>query len=102
MREYYGWFTAATVQNVGTVPTDIMITFAAAGSPSQTFSGVPANGTVNIIQLAAAGTALPAHSAVSAVISANQPIVAVVQEENPTARGANAGDYLQVYTGYAR
>ncbi len=101
MREYYGWFTAVTVQNVGAVATDITITFAASGNPSQTFSNVPANGTVNMIQLAEAGTTLPAKSAVSAVITASQPVVAVVQEENPTARGANAGDYLQVYTGYA-
>jgi len=69
MREYYGWFTAVTVQNVGDVPTDITITYASSGNPSETFYDVPANGTVNIIQLAAAGTELPARSAVSAVIS---------------------------------
>ena len=103
LKAFYGWYSAVTVQNVGTLPTDITITYAAAGSPTRTFPGVIANGTVNIIQLASAGDPLPDGSSVSAVVSSSgQPIVAVVQEDSITSYAAHPGDYLLAYTGNAR
>jgi hypothetical protein len=103
MKAFYGWYSAVTVQNVGTAATDITITYATAGSPTRTFTAVPANGTVNIIQLATAGDPLPDGSSVSAVVSSSgQPVVAVVQEDSITSYTAHPGDYLLAYTGNAR
>jgi hypothetical protein len=104
LKMFYGWYSAVTVQNVGTSSTNITITYASAGSPSRTFNNIAANGTVNIIQLAGAGeNVLPDGSSVSAVISSSgQPIVAVVQEDSVTAYGTHPGDYLLAYTGNAR
>jgi hypothetical protein len=104
LKAFYNWYSAVTVQNVGDGPTDITITYAAAGSPSRTFTNIPANGTVNIIQLAAAGeTALPDGSSVSAVVSSSngQEIVAVVQEDSTVSYTQHPGDYLLAYTGNA-
>lgn len=105
LKEFYGWYSAVTVQNVGTAATNITITYASTGNPTRIFNDVPPNGTVNIIQLEAAGeTALPDGSSVSAVISSSngQPIVAVVQEDSQTSYSANPGDYLLAYTGNPR
>lgn len=99
MREFYGWFSAVTVQNVGAVNTDVKITYAS--GETETFTGVAPNGTVNIIQLAGAGTTLPAGSSVSAVIESvggASQLVAVVQENSLTGPGTNPGDYLLAYT----
>jgi hypothetical protein len=80
LKGYYNFFSAETVENVGTLPTDVTITYS--GGQFKTFPGVPANGTVNIIELPATGSVLPDNSSVSAVITSSnsQPLVAVVQE----------------------
>lgn len=97
LKAFYEWFSAQTVQNVGTSPTDITITYAT--GQSKTFTNVPPNGTVNIIELAAAGSVLPDMSSVSAVIrSTGQPIVAVVQEDSKERYTRAPGDYLLAYT----
>ncbi len=97
LKAFYGWFSAQTVQNVGTAPTNITITYAS--GQSRTFNNVPPNGTVNIIELANAGSVLPDSSSVSAVItSTGQPIVAVVQENSNSRYASTPGDYLLAYT----
>jgi hypothetical protein len=100
LKSFYGWFSAETVQNVGTAATDITITYAT--GHSRTAYAVPPNGTVNFIELAA--SPLPDGKSVSAVISSNPPqnIVAVVQENSDSLYGQNAGDYLLAYTGVAK
>jgi len=101
LKSFYKWFSAETVQNVGTAPTNITITYAS--GQTRTFSNVPANGTVNIIELATAGSVLPDGSSVSAVVtSSGQPIVAVVQENSDQLYTTVKGDYLLAYTGIAR
>jgi hypothetical protein len=101
LKAFYGWFSAQTVQNVGTEPTNITITYAS--GQSKTFNNVPPNGTVNIIELANAGSVLPDGSSVSAVItSSGQPIVAVVQENSETRYVSTPGDYLLAYTCVAK
>ncbi|MEM4239247.1 MAG: hypothetical protein QXP49_06050 [Nitrososphaerota archaeon] len=101
LKAFYGWFSAQTVQNVGTAPTDITITYAS--GQSRTFNNVPPNGTVNIIELANAGSVLPDNSSVSAVItSSGQPVVAVVQENSNSRYASTPGDYLLAYTCVAK
>ena len=97
LKEFYGWFSAQTVQNVGTAATNITITYAS--GQTKTFNNVPANGTINIIELDATGSVLPDTSSVSAVIkSSGQPIVAVVQENSNSRYTTTPGDYLLAYT----
>lgn len=97
LKEYYNWFSAQTVQNVGTGPTDITITYA--GGQTKTFNNVPANGTINIVELAGAGSVLPDNSSVAATItSSGEPIVTVVQENSNVRYNATPGDYLLAYT----
>jgi hypothetical protein len=98
MKAYYDWFTAETVQNVGTSPTDITVTYAS--GETNTFKGVPANGTINVIELASAGAVLADKSSVSATFTSTggQKIVAVVQENSSARYTANPGDYLLAYT----
>ena len=101
LKSFYNWFSAQTVQNVGSASTDITITYA--DGHSKAFTGVPANGTVNIIELDSAGSVLPDGSSISAVItSSGEPIVAVVQENSEVMYGATPGDYLLAYTGIAQ
>jgi hypothetical protein len=100
MKAFYQWFSAVTVQNVGSVATDITITFAT--GHSRTAYGVPANGTHNFIQLASAGSPLPDNSSVSAVVTAAQPIVAIVNENSDDRYLTTPGDYLCAYTAIAQ
>jgi hypothetical protein len=101
MQNYYGWFSAETVQNVGTLPTSIKVTYAS--GQTVTFTNIPANGTKNIVEMAP-GSALPGTSSVSAKIESvsyngnpAQPLVVIVQENS--LRYSNApGDYLLAYT----
>jgi hypothetical protein len=109
LKEFYNWFSAATVQNVGAAATNVRITYADASATTQTFTNVPANGTINIIQLAGAGCLLPDGSSVAATIESYaagglsaQPLVAVVQENSDTRYASTAGDYLLAYTAVAR
>jgi len=100
MKAFYQWFSAVTVQNVGSVATNITITFAT--GQSQTAYNVPANGTYNFVQLASAGSPLPDGSSVSAVVTAAQPIVAIVNENSDSRYLTTPGDYLCAYTAIAQ
>jgi len=101
LKSFYNFFSAQTVQNVGTANTNITITYA--GGQTNTWYNVPPNGTINIVEIGA-NTNLPGNSSVSAVISSSgQPIVAVVQENDTGSQySAHPGDYLTAYTGIAR
>jgi len=97
MQAYYKWFSAATVQNVGTATTNITATY----SSGQTlvFNNVPANGAINVIELPTAGSVLPNGSVVSVTFSSSgQPIVAVVNENSNLLFAINPGDYLLSYS----
>jgi hypothetical protein len=98
MKEFYGWFSAQTVQNVGTLATDVTITYA--NGMTRSFTGVDPNETINIIELANAGSVLPATSSLAATITSSngQPLVAVVQENSDTRYAQAPGDYLLSYT----
>ena len=97
LKDYYYWFSAETVQNVGTAPTNITITYA--NGMTRVYNNVPPNGTVNIIELANAGSPLPVTSSLAATItSSGQPLVAVVQENSNTRYSENPGDYLLSYS----
>lgn len=101
MKAYYGYFTAITVQNVGNAATTATVTYATGQSRNAT---IPANGTYNFIQLAGQDP-LPDGTTTSARITSNngQPLVAVVQENNPTRYSqVGGGDYLFAYTGSAQ
>jgi hypothetical protein len=100
-QNYFRWFSAQTVQNVGTDPTNVTISYSV-GTPGQydrTFNNIPPNGTINIIELPQAGSKLPSGTAASAVItSSGQPIIAVTQLNNEFIYSSAPGDYLEAYT----
>jgi hypothetical protein len=99
LKEFFDFFSAQTVQNVGSLTTDITITYAS--GQNKIFPGVLPNGTVNIIELDGTGSALPDASSVSASITSSnsQPLVVVVQENRITPQN---GDTLLAYTCVAR
>ncbi|MDQ4078162.1 MAG: hypothetical protein M3220_18185 [Chloroflexota bacterium] len=104
MKAYYGYFTAITVQNVGNQATDITVRFAT--GQSVTARNVPPNGTYNFIQLPGQPIPdpLPDNTVTSAIVSSGngQPLVAVVQENNPSRYAATGGgDFLFAYTASA-
>ncbi len=97
MKAFYQWFSAETIQNVGTLPTNITVTYAS--GLTRTFLNVPANGTINVVELATAGSILPDVSSLAATItSSGQPLVAVVQENSNERYSSAPGDYLLAYT----
>jgi len=100
-QDYFDWFNATTVQNVGTAPTDITIKYSV-GNPGEydrTFTNVPPNGTINIIELPHAGSKLPDGTVASAIVeSSGEPIIAVVQMNNEVVYPSKPGDYLEAYT----
>ena len=96
LKTFYGWFSAVTVQNVGTGPANITVAYSSGQSRSA--SNVPANGTYNFIQMASDGDPLPDGSSVSAKISANQPLVVTVNENSDDRYAEAPGDYLLAYT----
>jgi len=108
LSDYYGYFTAVTVQNTCASATDITIRYPGSlSSANRTFTGVPANGTVNILHLNSAGDKLPNSTTTSAVVSASNTscnLVAVLQHGttsgvtgyNPTKQPS---DYLLALTG---
>ena len=109
MKEFYQWFSAVTVQNIGSAATNVRITYADTAGTSQTFTNIPANGTVNIIQLASVGCLLPDGNSVAATIESYagggltaQPLVTVVQENSDDRYNTTAGDYLLAYTAVAQ
>ncbi len=98
MKDFYGWFSAQTVQNVGTEATDITVTYS--NGMTRAFTNVGPNETINVIELATAGSILPATSSLSASITSSnaQPLVAVVQENSNSRYSSAPGDYLLSYT----
>lgn len=99
LKSYFGYFSAITVQNVGTSSTTATVTFATGQSTSAV---IPASGTHNFIQLDSAGDPVPAGTSTSAVVTADQPLVVVVQENSPSSYSATPGDYLFAYTAVAQ
>ncbi len=111
LSDYYGYFTAVTVQNVCSAATNITISYPGSlSSANRTFTNVPANGTVNILHLNNAGDTLPNSTTTSAVVSASNTscnLVAVMQ--HGTSNGVNGynpakqpSDYLLALTGSAK
>ncbi|NPV06464.1 MAG: hypothetical protein HPY83_00700 [Anaerolineae bacterium] len=98
LKAFYGWFSAVTVQNVGSSAANITVTYSTGHSRSA--SNVPPNGTYNFIQLTGAGDPLPDGSSVSATVTSTngQPLVVVVNENSDDRYAATPGDYLLAYT----
>lgn len=90
LRNYYGYSTSITCQNVGTAGTTITVNYSNGASEART---VAANGTALFYQPNTAG--LPNGFNGSAVITAGRPIVCVVNENqisNPSSQ-----DWLLAY-----
>jgi len=112
LSDYFGYFTAVTVQNTGNAATNVTITYAPSATcpglttNSRTVSNVAAGASTNIIHLNSAGDVLPNGCATSAVVTSsnNQPLVATVQTNTePSVAGFNAAkvpsDFLSAVTG---
>jgi len=83
LKEYHGYSSSITCQNIGAAATDITVTYS--NGVSETRSGVPVNGTALFYQ--PNNTSLPSGFNGSAVATALQDIVCVVNENqvtNPT------------------
>jgi hypothetical protein len=108
LSDYYGYFTAVTVQNTCAQATNITISYPGSfSSANRTFNNVAAGGTVNILHLNNAGDTLPNGTTTSAVVSASNAscnLVAVMQ--HGTSNGVTGynpakqpSDYLLALTG---
>ena len=97
LKSFYKWFSAETVQNVGSNNTNITVKYAS--GQTRTFNNVPPNGTINVIELANAGSVLPDASSVAATFeSSGEPLLVVVQENSNERYVTTPGDYLLAYT----
>jgi len=93
LKKYYGYSTSITCQNIGTTTTNITVTYS--NGVVETKNNVAVNGTALFYQ--PNNTSLPNGFNGSAVITASQPIVCVINEnqvENP-----NRQDFLLTYEG---
>lgn len=93
LKDYYGYSTSITCQNIGDAATDITITYSDPSATSTTESNVPVNGTVLFYQPNVAG--LPTSFNGSAIITADEEIVCIVNEnqvDNPASE-----DWLLAY-----
>lgn len=100
---YYGYFSAVTVQNTTGTASSVTIKYATGQS---TTYPLPANGTVNINHVPGgnAGTVLPTRTTTAATLTSTVPIVAVVQHNtDPKVAGYDPkkvpSDYLIALTG---
>lgn len=111
LSNFFGYFTNVTVQNTGSDPTNITLTYE--GGQTWTINNVPANGTANFTHLNPNGSSvlnpLPTRSSVSGILSSSngQPLVAVIQHNTErSVAGYNAAklpsDFLQAFTATAR
>lgn len=106
LSDYYGYFSAVTVQNAGSTACNITLTYA--DNSTRTINNVPAGGTANFIHLDNAGDNLPFRTSTSAQATCNNgnSLVAVIQHNtSPNVAGYNAAktpsDYLLAVTGVA-
>ncbi|WP_420629797.1 hypothetical protein [Candidatus Leptofilum sp.] len=106
LSDYYGYFSAVTVQNTGSTSTNVTIDYA--NGDSRTINNVAAGATVNFIHLDNASDVLPFRTATSATVSSSNgnPLVAVIQHNtSPNVAGYNSAktpsDYLLAVTGVA-
>jgi hypothetical protein len=98
LRSYYGYDSSVTCQNIGTLPTNISIAYAS-GQNGTIGTNVPASGTASLVQLfdSALG-GVGGNYISSATITASQPIVCVVNQDQIVGAGATTSkDVLQSY-----
>lgn len=96
MKDYYKWFTAETVMNVGATPANVTITYS--NGKTRTITGIPPLGTFNVAELAATWSVLDPNSVLSATFTSANPLVVVVQENSDLMYTTTPGDYLLAYT----
>jgi hypothetical protein len=106
MSNYYGYFSAVTVQNTGNTPTNITITYP--GGSNRVFNNVAGGASVNILHLDNAGDILPFRTSTSATVTSSNsnPLVAVIQHNTaPGVAGHNPAkrpsDFLLAISGSA-
>lgn len=93
LKRYYSYSTSITCQNIGTASTNITVTYS--NGAMETKNNVAVNGTALFYQPNTVG--LPNGFNGSAIITASQPIVCVInqnQVDNPAAQ-----DFLLTYEG---
>ena len=98
LRSYYSYDSSVTCQNLGNSATDI--TFNYSGVANNTVvSSVPSNGTASIVQLHDSNlNGVPNNWISSATITADEPIVCVVNQDIIAGSGAGeVQDQLQSY-----
>jgi hypothetical protein len=98
LREYYGYSTSITCQNIGTAATNITVTYS--NGATEVRNSVGANSTALFFQPNTAGLTSGFNGSAVVTSSGSQPIVCVVNENqvtNPTAL-----DFLLTYEAVAQ
>lgn len=105
--DYYGYFSAVTVQNTGTQSTNVTITYA--DGSSRVFNNVPAGGVVNIVHLNGAGDVLPNRTSTSATVTSSNGVNLVAVIQHNTTNGVSGydpnkkpSDFLLAVTGVSQ
>lgn len=78
LKDYYKYSTSITCQNIGGAATDITVTYSNAAATTETKTSVPVNGTALFYQPNETG--LPTGFNGSAIITADEDIVCIVNE----------------------
>lgn len=105
-KDYFGFFSAVTVQNTSGTPTTITINYPGALSVNnKSFANVGPNQTVNIIHLSP-GSTLPSSTSTSATITSSPAVNIVAVVQHNTASGVvgynpakQPADFLLATTG---
>lgn len=107
LSDYYGYFSAVTVQNTGNTSTNVTINYAT--GQSRVINNVAPGATVNFIHLDSANDVLPFRTATSATVSSSNGnlLVAVIQHNTASnVAGYDAAktpsDYLLAVTGVSQ
>jgi hypothetical protein len=103
MKNYYGWNTSFTCQNVGTSPAGLLIEYEGYPANAYTTADVPINGTKEIYTPSEAF--LPTGYQGAVTVTADVPgseISCIVNFNQPTLMGTTIGDWSMSYNAFNR
>ena len=99
-KNYYGWDSSVTVQNIGAVSTDVTITYNAQPGCSTTQT-VAAGGVYEFYQPSVACLAA-GYGASATLTSTAADIVSIVNQTNGPSSGGTQGDWSMSYNGFGQ
>ena len=103
MKAYYGWNTSFTCQNVGTVATDLNISYDGYAGDAYDTASLAMGEALEIFQPSEAF--LPDNHVGGATVTANEAgaeITCIVNFNNVTQMGSTTGDWSMSYNAFAK